>query len=135
MATGNIYIFNATPNQIGLFLNQYPLNSINGVASTNGYVPNAQTVARNPSPSNPGVAQFGGQNSLLVNFPSTGGQAQVYQINISSQTYNLSQDLQLYVFFDEVVLVSGTSDTSDQPAQSQSIEGTPATKEEMKMLK
>lgn len=135
MATGNIYIFNATPNQIGLFLNQYPLNSINGVASTNGYAPNSQTVARNPSPGNPGVAQFGGQNSLIVNFPSTGGQAQVYQVNINSQTYNLSQDLQLYVFFDEVVLVSGTSDTSDQPGQSQSIEGTPATKDEMKALK
>ncbi|HYN84645.1 MAG TPA: hypothetical protein VER32_05285 [Pyrinomonadaceae bacterium] len=135
MATGNVYIFNATPNQIGLFLNQYPLNSINGVASTNAYAPNSQTVARNPSPGNPGVAQFGGQNSLLVNFPSTGGQALVYTINIPSTTYNLSQDLQLYIFFDEVVLVSGTTDATGQPGTSQSFEGAPATKEEMKMLK
>lgn len=123
--TPSVYVFNATRKKIGLILNDYGLDSMAGTASSNSYVPNVQSVPRNPSGGNPGLGQFGGTNKLSVNFPNGGGVAQHYEVDINSDTYPMTDDLQLYIFFSEAILVSISSQTNE--GQSTVLKGTPLT--------
>jgi hypothetical protein len=103
---GNVYVFNATPNVMSLFLNQHLLKaSVPGVLQANSYAPTPISVARNPA-DNPGVAQFGSINDLVVSFDAGG--AQDYPVPIDPNSLPITADLQLYIFFNEVVLVSPT---------------------------
>lgn len=102
---GNVYVFNATANNMTLFLNDCPLNSLNGVTPSNGYAPLSLTVPRNPSTDSPGNATFGGKNKLIVSFAASGGTSQEYEIDIPSNQAPIASDLQLYIFFNEVVLL------------------------------
>lgn len=107
MPNGNVYVFNATPNSALLLLNDHILSpSLAGVQQSSSYAPSSVSAPRNPAAGNPGVAQFGGVNSLIVSFPS--GSSQHYPVNIDSSNpdYSLQNDLELYVFYNEVVLVS-----------------------------
>jgi hypothetical protein len=103
---------------MALILNNTILTaSLAGVAQANNYVPQQVIVPRNPSPGNPGNATFGGQNTLIVSFTSGGG-SQVYPVAIDPNTIPISNDVQLYIFFNEVVLVSPTGQ-ANQNGQSQ----------------
>lgn len=125
---GNVYIFNATPNTVGLILNNQPLgSSLTGITSSSGYAPNSTTVARNASPTNPGNNTFGGQNTLVVYF--SGGGGQTYPVNIPTSLAQLSSDLQLYVFYNEVILVSPSGTASDPGGTSQIIVGNAVSEE------
>jgi hypothetical protein len=108
---GNVYVFNATPNTMTLLLNEHLLKaSVQGVQSSNSYTPTAISVARNPA-DNPGVAQFGSTNALVVSFDAGG--AQNYSVPIDPNALPITSDLQLYIFFNEVVLVSPTGSGTD----------------------
>jgi hypothetical protein len=107
---GNVYVFNATPNTMTLFLNQHVLkSSVQGVLQSNSYAPTPFSVARSPA-DNPGVALFGSTNSLVVSFDAGGSQE--YSVPIDPNTLPITADLQLYIFFNEVVLVSPTGSGS-----------------------
>ena len=122
---GNVYVFNATPNQMALLLNNHILDaSVSGVQQASNYQPSPIEVARNPSPDNPGNATFGGKNTLVVSFPS--GSDQTYPVNISSNTIPIDDDVQLYIFFDEVVLVSPTGAGTSSVNEGEALTGTDA---------
>jgi hypothetical protein len=107
MADGNVYVFNATPNTMSLFLNNHLLKaSVAGVLQANSYAPTPLTVARNPAPGDPGVAQFGTTNTLIVSFDAGG--SQTYPVKVDANVLPITVDLQLYIFFNEVVLVTPT---------------------------
>lgn len=103
---GNVFVFNATPNTMTLFLNQHVLKlSVQGVQQSNSYAPTPISVARSPA-DNPGAALFGSTNLLVVSFDAGG--AQDYSVPIDPNTLPITADLQLYIFFNDVVLVSPT---------------------------
>lgn len=105
MAIGNVYVFNTTSNAMNLILNNHIVSGqLNGVTSSNGYTPTTLSIPRNPSSGNPGNATFGGQNTLIVSFPD--GTAQSYTVNIDPSIIPITGDLQLYIFFNILVLLS-----------------------------
>jgi hypothetical protein len=110
---GNVYVFNATPNAMLLILNNHiAASNVAGVQQSNGYAPNSVSIPRNPSSSDPGQAQFGGINVLIVSFPS--GTSQTYPITIDPNDQQINNDLELYIFFNECVLVSPAGTASPQ---------------------
>jgi hypothetical protein len=124
---GNVYVFNATPNTMSLFLNQHLLKaSVQGVQQSNSYAPTPISVPRNPA-DNPGVAQFGSTNDLVVSFDAGG--AQDYTVPIDPNTLPITADLQLYIFFNEVVLVSPTGSGT-----ASVISGSPTSSEKLSQL-
>ena len=129
---GNVYVFNGTPNGMLLILNNAVLTaSLSGTAQSSNYVPNVVQAARNPSTTNPGNATFGGANTLIVSF--TGGTSQTYPVNIDPNQVQLSSDLQLYIFFNEVVLVTPTGQ-ANQNGQSTVITGDEISQDEVDAL-
>lgn len=126
---GNVYVFNGTPNTVTLILNGQPISgTLTGIAQSSGYAANSTTVGRSPSPGNPGNNTFGGQNSLIVSF--TGGGAQTYPVNIPLGEAQINSDLQLYVFYNEVILVL-PSGTAGPGGSSQVIVGSAVPEEEL----
>jgi hypothetical protein len=122
---GNVYVFNATPNAMLLLLNEHvAIVNLAGIQQSNGYAPQSVTVARNPASGNPGVAQFGGTNKLTVSFPA--GTAQDYPIAIDPNNQQITNDLELYIFFNECVLVSPAGTASPQGQQVISGQSLPA---------
>ena len=110
---GNVYIFNATPNTMTLILNNSVLvSSLAGIRVASRYQPVLHETQRNPAPGDPGNATFGGTNTLIVSFP--GGGSQTYPVDIDPNQIQISNDLQLYIYFNEVVLVSPSG--SAQPS-------------------
>jgi hypothetical protein len=106
MSAGNVYVFNATPKAMDLYLNNHELaRGVAGVKQSASYQPTANQAARSPA-SKSEVAQFGSENELVVSFPIGGSQR--YTVNIDPNQTPLEDDLQLYVFFNQVVLVSPT---------------------------
>lgn len=104
MANGNVYYFNSTPNTMLLLLNNSILNaSLTGVAQTTSYVPAYGSAARNPATES-NNATFGQNNTLVVSFP--GGGSQTYAVDIDPNQVQLTNDIQLYIFFNEVVIVT-----------------------------
>jgi hypothetical protein len=102
---GNVYVFNTTANAMNLILNNHLVpGQLNGVTSGNGYVPTSVSVQRNSSSGNPGNATFGGQNNLIVSFPD--GTAQSYNVDINPSVIPITGDLQLYIFFNILVLLA-----------------------------
>jgi hypothetical protein len=125
---GNVYVFNATPNVMSLFLNEHLLKaSVPGVLQANSYAPTPLTVARNPA-DHSGVAQFGTDNDLTVSFDAGGSQD--YSVPIDPNQLPITSDLQLYIFFDEVVLVTPTGS-----GQSSVIEGSQTSQAKVDKLK
>jgi|GEM_PF-2955626 len=123
MAAGSVFLFNTTENNMTLLLNQHILTALlNGVTSSNGYTPTNISAARNASTGNPGTATFGGTNVLIISFPD--GTSQQYEVDINPGTAPLTQDLQLYMFYNQVVLVINGNGT-DIPPQSQAFQGKP----------
>ena len=105
MAIGNVYVFNTTSNAMNLILNNHIVTGqLSGVTSSNGYAPTSLSIPRNPSSGNPGNATFGGQNNLIVSFPD--GTAQSYTVNIDPSQIPITGDLQLYIFFNILVLLT-----------------------------
>jgi hypothetical protein len=128
MADGNVYVFNATPNTMTLLLNAHILKaSVSGVQQSNQYTPTPIAVPRNPA-DNPGVAQFGTNNTLIVSFDAGGSQQ--YPVPINPNTIPITEDLQLYIFFNEVVLVDATG-----AGHSTVIQGSPADQAEVDRIK
>jgi hypothetical protein len=100
LTLGNVYVFNATPNQLKLTLNKEPLNQdFDGIAQTNGYAPVGRKVPRSAASANPGDATFGGKNRLVVS-----GSAQSY-IVVIPPTIPLNKDVQLYLYSESCILV------------------------------
>jgi hypothetical protein len=129
-SVGNVYVFNGTPNTVTLILNGQPISgSLTGIAQGSGYAANSTTVGRSPSPGNPGNNTFGGQNSLIVSF--SGGGAQTYPVNIPLGEAQISSDLQLYVFYNEVILVLPGGTAGPGGGSSQVIVGAAVPEEEL----
>lgn len=64
---GTVYVFNGTPNAMLLILNNHILtSSLAGIQKTTNYNPQQTTAPRNPSSGDPGNAQFGATNTLIV---------------------------------------------------------------------
>jgi hypothetical protein len=105
MATGNVYVFNTYYNEgVTLVLNNYYVGNLSA-ATAGTYAPTSTSVARNASPGNPGQAQFGGQNTLIVAYGS-GGTSYSYNVSgISFSDVPAEHDLQLYIFYNLAVLV------------------------------
>jgi hypothetical protein len=106
MATiGSVYVFNTYSSEgLTLVLNNYPAGSL-PAATAATYAPTSTSIIRNPSPGNPGVAEFGGQNTLIVAY-GTGGTS--YRYNVSGIAFSdvpQNHDLQLYLFYNLAVLV------------------------------
>lgn len=103
---GNVYVFNATTNDMTLILNNHPVSgTLSAAAQSTSYKPNVVSIARVPGSGNPGTANFGGQNVLIVSFPSGG--SQLYNVNVNTTLQNQqATDLQLYIFYTDAVLVS-----------------------------
>jgi hypothetical protein len=128
MADGNVYVFNATPNTMSLFLNNHLLKtSVSGVTQSASYAPTPFSVSRNPA-DHSGVAQFGTYNEFIVSFDAGGSQS--YSITIDPNQLSITSDLQLYIFFNEVVLVTPTGD-----GESTVIVGQPASQPQLDELK
>jgi hypothetical protein len=128
---GTVYIFNATPNVMNLLLNNSIL-AVNlagiSVSGTPPYAASPASAPRNPAPGNPGNATFGGQNSLVVNFPA--GTAQTYPVAIPP-TIQITNDVQLYIFFNEVMLVNPSGTASNPSGTATAIQGRDSTAEEI----
>jgi len=126
---GNVYLFNATPNAMALILNNHVLAAnVAGVQSSTSYQPSPNQVPRNSSTGNPGNATFGGTNVLIVSFPA--GTSQTYDIDIDSNQVQIGNDMQLYVFFNQCVLVSPTG-----AGTSIVINGQASTQEHLELVK
>lgn len=103
---GYVYVFNATTNLMTLTLNAHPVpnGTLYGTTKSSNYKPNPAPIKRVSGSGNPQVAQFGGQNQLVVSFP-TGG-SQQYEVDINATLQNqLGLNLQLYIFYTVAVLV------------------------------
>lgn len=119
---GNVYVFNGTPNTMALILNNTILSlSLAGVQQSSNYVPQQIIVARNPA-TNSNNATFGTDNTLIVSFSSGGGGSQTYSVDIDPNLIPITSDVQLYIFFNEVVIVSPTGQ-ANQNGQSQLVTG------------
>src|SRR5580704_15147993 len=129
LMAGNVYVFNATPYQIPfLILNNFPAGTLAPIVQSSGYAAASVTVARNPSPQNPGNNTFGGQNTLIVDF--TSGTSQKYQVNIDSNVMQINSDLQLYLFYSAAVLVAPSG-----AATQLVITGTPVSHKEIEEVR
>ncbi|MGA7730224.1 MAG: hypothetical protein WCD37_03015 [Chloroflexia bacterium] len=119
ISPGYVYVFNATTNLMTLTLNAHlvPNGTLYGTSQASKYKPNPAPIRRVSGSGNPNIAQFGGQNQLVVAFP-TGG-SQQYEVDINATLQNqLGQNLQLYIFYTVAVLVWPGQQES-QPGQSQ----------------
>jgi hypothetical protein len=104
MSVGNVYYFNATPNKVELLNNNHILKeSLGGIEKSTGYVAPAGTAERN-SANESGNKTFGEHNKFVVSFPD--GTSQEYPVTIDSNAIHIDRDVQLYIFFNQVVLVT-----------------------------
>lgn len=105
MATGSVYVFNTYSNEgVSLVLNNYYVGNLSA-ATAGTYAPTSTSIARNASPGNPGDAEFGGENTLIVAY-GTGGTSYSYNVSgISFSDVPAEHDLQLYLFYNLAVLV------------------------------
>ncbi|HYP40374.1 MAG TPA: hypothetical protein VEX13_08430 [Chloroflexia bacterium] len=119
VSPGYVYVFNATTNLMTLTLNAHPVpnGTLYGTTQSSNYKPNPAPIKRVSGSGNPQVAQFGGQNQLVVSFP-TGG-SQQYEVDINATLQNqLGLNLQLYIFYTAAVLVwPGQQQTQQGQAQ------------------
>lgn len=116
---GYVFVFNATTNTVTLTLNSHPVanGTLYGTNVSSKYKPNVVPIRRVSGSGNPQVAQFGGQNQLVVGFP-TGGSVQ-YEVDTNAYLQNqIGFSLQLYIFYSVVVLVWPGQQES-MPGQSQ----------------
>lgn len=103
---GYVFVFNATTNTVTLVLNSHPVpnGTLNAAGKSSNYKPNVVPIRRVSGSGNPQAAQFGGQNQLVVSFPS-GGSLQ-YEVDPNADLQNqIGLSLQLYIFYTAVVLV------------------------------
>jgi hypothetical protein len=104
----NVYMFNTYNNQANLNLNTWGLPNPLAAAAPPNYTPTSTNRPRNPSKGNPGIAQFGAQNTLIVAFGTLDSPDATYSYEIDGISYEdvpSSQDLQLYIFYNTIVLV------------------------------
>jgi hypothetical protein len=122
---GNVYVFNATTNDMTLILNNHPISgTLSAAAQGSSYKPNVVSIARVPGSGNPQTANFGGQNALIVSFPSGG--SQMYEVDVNQTLQNQqATDLQLYIFYTAAVLVSPGTQQDNQSGQSTVLSGKP----------
>jgi len=125
---GNVYYFNATPNGMTLLLNNHLLNgNVAGVTKAGSYKPVGNSAARN-SADNSHNATFGTNNTLAVSF--TAGD-QTYKFKIDPGVVAVANDVQLYIFFNQVVLVLPSGSGNDT---QQVIDGQPADQQTRDLL-
>ncbi|HEX8219972.1 MAG TPA: hypothetical protein VF914_12285 [Chloroflexia bacterium] len=120
---GNVYVFNATTNDMSLFLNNHPVTgTLTGAAQATSYKPNVVSIPRVPGSGNPQIASFGGQNTLIVVFPAGGSQQ--YNVNVNQTLQNQqATDLQLYIFYTDAVLVSPGAQQDNSSGESSVLQG------------
>lgn len=120
---GNVYVFNATTNDMSLFLNNHPVTgTLTGAAQSTSYKPNVVSIPRVPGSGNPQIASFGGQNTLIVVFPAGGSQQ--YNVNVNQTLQNQqATDLQLYIFYTDAVLVSPGAQQDNSSGESMVLQG------------
>jgi hypothetical protein len=118
---GSVYYFNATPNAMLLLNNNHLLNAnVAGIAKSGGYKAAGSSVLRD-SADHTNNKTFGTDNTLVVSFPDGGSQE--YPVHIDPNSVQITNDVQLYIYFNQVVLVTPTG--SGQGSQLV-IDGTPA---------
>jgi 2',3'-cyclic-nucleotide 2'-phosphodiesterase (5'-nucleotidase family) len=127
MAAGNLYYFNATPRVMTLINNNHILNAkVEGVQKSSGYAPTSNSAARVAATKSE-ESTFGQQNALVVSL--TPGGSQEYPVDIDPNEFPLEEDLELYIFYNQVVLVSSTG-----KARSTVINGSPLSDSEAEAL-
>ncbi|MDT3395910.1 hypothetical protein RKE29_04500 [Streptomyces sp. B1866] len=101
---GKVYIFNATPYQVTMVLNNKAIMSpLNGIKVENEYKAEVKPVKRNPA-DHSGTNEFGTYNTLAVSYDD--GNPVPFPVTIYQSDHPIGQDLQLYLFEDQVTLVS-----------------------------
>lgn len=125
---GSVYYFNATPNSMALLLNDHLLNaSVAGVTKSGAYKPVGNSAARNPADHSHSKT-FGTYNTLTVSFDAGD---QTYKFEIDPSVVAVANDVQLYIFFNQVVLVLPSGAGADS---QQVIDGQPSSKETSDLL-
>ena len=106
MPQGTVYVFNATPENVALILNNYlVVGGLAGVSQSTGYQAQSVQVQRSASP-DPGGPEFAQRNSLIVATQS--GQAYSFEVDIDPLQVQPAADLQLYVTFGSALLITPT---------------------------
>jgi hypothetical protein len=101
---GNVQIFNATPYNVNLLVNEYVLGEVPGAGGP-GYTPASIVAARAPGDVGAGP-QFAAKNTLIVAFEQT---AVDFVVEIDPNQVPPNADVQLYLAFDNALLVLGNS--------------------------
>lgn len=106
VSPGYVFVFNATTSTVTLLLNSHavPNGTLYGTSKSSNYKPNPISVKRVSGSGNPQIPSFGGQNQLVVSFPTGGSQQYEVDINPTLQD-QLGVNLQLYIFYTAAVLV------------------------------
>lgn len=103
---GRVYIFNTWDKTAQLQLNGASLGTVEPFSLDGpGTLNNNEGVCRFAAPSLDGVAQVATSNSLIVQRGSAS--PDTFDIEIDSTQWDLSDNLQLYIFDDHVALVAG----------------------------
>jgi hypothetical protein len=104
----HVYVFNATPVDMRLTLNGRLVGDLHGTMHLHDHTPQTMVIARDES-TKPG--HFGPKNTLVVT--PEAGPSQVYRFSIGPELPT-GVELQLYLFFKDIVLVSPVVATSIQ---------------------
>ncbi|HYF79813.1 MAG TPA: hypothetical protein VD973_22110 [Symbiobacteriaceae bacterium] len=114
----NVYVFNTTASQMKLDLNGWDVMCGAGVQSGSSYAPTVVSVQYTPAQYPQGL--FGSVNKFTTSFQGIQGAYQ-YTLNITNPT----TDLQLYVFYDYILLAQvGNLTGSSGDVQNAPIQGT-----------
>lgn len=118
----DVYLFNTCDSMLGLTLNKRPAHDLSA-ADSKKYIPTSKSIKRNPAEGNPGVAEFGGTNSLTVH-NKDGDVTYDYTVDgISYSKVMAKKDLQIYVFYDQLIMVKEGIPVVISPATSFASEG------------
>jgi hypothetical protein len=101
MPAGSVYVFNPTSSDYNIFVNGQTALSLPGTTGSLKWVAGTTTnpVARNEQ-GNPNDKQFGWNNHIRVSLVAGGGADAQFDLDIPHE-YQISNDLQLYIFYDE----------------------------------
>ncbi|MDT5296608.1 MAG: hypothetical protein QOJ76_3488 [Acidobacteriota bacterium] len=108
-ATGKVYIFNTTNQDIKVELNDEDLDErLAPNAGTGSYAPTLAIVMRSDA-STTTDAVFAGSNTMEIRFAGT--RQQYANIKIDPGAYPTNTDLVLYIFYSYLVLASTVNNT------------------------
>lgn len=104
VVTGKVYIFNTGTGEADLTLNNTTIDPAKPVTKNDNYAQKNPVIIDRTSAGDPGrIAQFGTKNSLRVDY---GIVTDLYTITIDPSDFSAEDDLQLYLFRGNALLIS-----------------------------